>query len=249
MDEIVPKEGDFFAGVLLETCREDDRSITRPRVRPVEQLPQWLRVEFPRELRDNNPIQTQFRADVHVRQKHLPDGSPNGKLYLRAENKSIRKVTQHPPAAFIKAIRRQDTIHGKAYEYEQVVSQPSPQGSFDELRNAALVAAVNEAPVSRSQTWRRERSKAIRMYALHRSSGICEGCEKPAPFLALNGQPYLEVHHIRALANGGSDHPSNVAAVCPNCHTRVTRGKDSTVYNIHIMSRVRLIEDGLDKDI
>ena len=196
--------------------------------------------------RDNNPLQTRFRADVHVRQKHFSDGRPNGSLYLRAENQSIRKVTQHQPSAFIKAIRREDSVSGRAYKYVLVTSQPSPPNSFDEFRIAALAAAANEASVSRSETWRRERSEMIRDYALRRSLGICEGCQKAVPFLRRNGQPYLEVHHFIELANGGRDHPCNVAAVCPNCHTRVTHGKDSGEHNLRIKSHVKMIEDGLD---
>lgn len=34
----------------------------------------------------------------------------------------------------------------------------------------------------------------------------------------------LEVHHIEALKNGGSDEPSNLVALCGNCHILVTRG-------------------------
>jgi hypothetical protein len=40
--------GDWFEGILLETCRDANPSITRPRVRPVDGLPPQLRVEFPR---------------------------------------------------------------------------------------------------------------------------------------------------------------------------------------------------------
>lgn len=245
MDMIEPKEGDFFEGVLLETCREEDVGITRPRVRPVELLPQWLRVEFPRELRDENPIETRFRADVHVRQKHFSDGRPNGKLYLRAENKSICKVDQHQAGASMHAIRRGDTIHGKAYRYAVVPGQPNSTHSFDELRSALLASPADEA-VSLSTTWRRQRSEMVRNYALRRSSGICEGCQKPAPFLRRNGNPYLEVHHLKSLSSGGSDYPSNVAAVCPNCHTRVTHGKDSYEYNLKVLSRVERVESELD---
>jgi hypothetical protein len=79
MDQIIPKDGDFFEGVLLETFR--DYQVSRPRVRPVELLPQWLKVEFPRDLREANPIGTLFRADVFVRQKHYSNGVPKGPLF------------------------------------------------------------------------------------------------------------------------------------------------------------------------
>jgi hypothetical protein len=47
------REGDWYFGVLLETCQDFDRSISRPRVRSFDQLPQDIRVEFPRSLRED----------------------------------------------------------------------------------------------------------------------------------------------------------------------------------------------------
>ncbi|UFN48891.1 HNH endonuclease [Roseomonas sp. OT10] len=61
--------------------------------------------------------------------------------------------------------------------------------------------------------------------ALYRAQGICEGCGRQAPFRrATNGSPYLEVHHIKPLAEGGLDHLDNVEALCPNCHRDVHYG-------------------------
>lgn len=58
-------------------------------------------------------------------------------------------------------------------------------------------------------------------YTLRRSNGYCELCEYPAPFKKQNGDPFLEVHHIAWLANGGSDSIDNAAALCPNCHRKM----------------------------
>ena len=58
-------------------------------------------------------------------------------------------------------------------------------------------------------------------YALERAQGHCELCQQPAPFLTKEGLPFLEVHHIEYLAQGGSDSINNVSAVCPNCHRRL----------------------------
>ena len=38
------------------------------------------------------------------------------------------------------------------------------------------------------------------------------------------GVPLLDVDHIVALAEGGSDHPLNAVALCPNCHRAKTLG-------------------------
>ena len=66
-----------------------------------------------------------------------------------------------------------------------------------------------------------ERDESIKLYALMRAEGMCQLCDKPAPFSKKDGSPYLEVHHIDYLANGGSDTIENVAAICPNCHRKM----------------------------
>jgi 5-methylcytosine-specific restriction protein A len=58
-----------------------------------------------------------------------------------------------------------------------------------------------------------------------RAGGFCERCGKPAPFLrATDKLPFLEVHHILPLAQGGDDSVENAIAVCPNCHRQAHFG-------------------------
>jgi predicted HNH restriction endonuclease len=103
--------------------------------------------------------------------------------------------------------------------------------SLETLRQKALAeSAEASTPKERKSLWRR-RSKAIRVYVLKRASGVCEGCGSPAPFKKVSGQPYLEPHHIRRLADGGPDHPRWVVAVCPNCHRRAHHAADAAKYN------------------
>ncbi len=53
------------------------------------------------------------------------------------------------------------------------------------------------------------------------ANGICQKCEKPAPFRSKKTRkPYLEVHHITPLAKGGDDTIKNAIALCPNCHRK-----------------------------
>ncbi len=54
-----------------------------------------------------------------------------------------------------------------------------------------------------------------------RAGGHCEYCGNPAPFKTAEGEPYLEVHHLRSLARGGKDDFENLVALCPNCHRRM----------------------------
>ena len=58
------------------------------------------------------------------------------------------------------------------------------------------------------------------------AEGKCEKCGQEAPFIsALDGMPYLEVHHIKSIAEGGEDTVDNTIALCPNCHKEIHFGR------------------------
>lgn len=64
-----------------------------------------------------------------------------------------------------------------------------------------------------------ERDPYVVAYALKKANGICHDCEKEGPFVSkATGLPFLEVHHVTMLKDGGSDTVDNVIALCPNCH-------------------------------
>lgn len=63
---------------------------------------------------------------------------------------------------------------------------------------------------------------------LERANGICEKCKNSAPFIKdIDCKPYLEVHHIIPLAQGGDDTVENAIALCPNCHRHTHYGKQT----------------------
>lgn len=70
------------------------------------------------------------------------------------------------------------------------------------------------------------RSAAARRAVLIRASGQCESprCTGMPGELNRRGEPILDVDHIKDLALGGEDHPTNMVAICPNCHAAKTRG-------------------------
>ena len=60
---------------------------------------------------------------------------------------------------------------------------------------------------------------------LKRANGKCEKCTDDAPFdRKTTGEPYLEVHHKKRLADGGEDTVKNAIALCPNCHREAHYG-------------------------
>ncbi|WP_336012386.1 HNH endonuclease [Acinetobacter calcoaceticus] len=65
------------------------------------------------------------------------------------------------------------------------------------------------------------RDAAVRAYILLNANGICELCDKDAPFRDKNGDPYLEIHHVLPLSCNGSDTITNTVALCPNCHKSI----------------------------
>ena len=71
-----------------------------------------------------------------------------------------------------------------------------------------------------------ERNPDIVAEALCRASGVCERCNNKAPFnRKTDNSPYLEIHHIQPLSEGGVDSLENVLALCPNCHRELHFGK------------------------
>ena len=68
------------------------------------------------------------------------------------------------------------------------------------------------------------RDPAVKAWVLQEANGKCECCGQPAPFVDPYGSPFLEVHHVRQLADGGADVISNAVAVCPNCHRELHYG-------------------------
>jgi len=69
------------------------------------------------------------------------------------------------------------------------------------------------------------------------ADGICQGCHREAPFLDESGDPFLEVHHLHRVSDGGVDDPENVIAICPNCHREVHHGQDGDQLNEELIER------------
>jgi 5-methylcytosine-specific restriction enzyme A len=71
------------------------------------------------------------------------------------------------------------------------------------------------------------RSKDARRAVLLRSGGRCENprCAGDIQDRTDRGEPILEIDHVLDLALGGSDHPAQMIALCPNCHATKTRGR------------------------
>lgn len=108
--------------------------------------------------------------------------------------------------------------------------RPPPPGNSSPSRKAATSGAFVRDP-------------EVVAWTLVNSKGICEASGEPAPFTTSAGIPFLEVHHLRFLAEGGPDTIDNAIACCPNCHKRLHFGADAGRLRRLIIARTpRLID-------
>lgn len=73
------------------------------------------------------------------------------------------------------------------------------------------------------------RDEKVHGYTLEQANGRCEYCRKDAPFKRPDGQPFLEIHHVKRLADGGQDVVCNAVALCPNCHREAHYGNSGVM--------------------
>ncbi len=119
--------------------------------------------------------------------------------------------------------------------------------SLDELRKKAIEdsgsSSANSPKKRKSNSY--NRSEAVKEYVLKRANGVCESCDKPAPFITAAGKPYLEPHHIKRISDGGPDHPEWVIAICPNCHKEAHYSGDAEKIKVQHREKVLRIEKNL----
>ena len=137
---------------------------------------------------------------------------------------------------------------------ELPVNPPQPIVNIKKLRNLSLAelrklslqtANARSSPSVRS-TYVRQRSAAVVEYALLRSAGSCESCGELGPFIGTSSKaPFLEVHHMTRLTDGGPDAPENVAAICPNCHKEIHHGMEGRTKNDQLIDKVAQTEKEL----
>jgi len=102
-------------------------------------------------------------------------------------------------------------------DFEQEVSEAqrlTSEERLNKIRNYPEYPSVSE---KKAVTF--NRNPYVVAEVLERANGKCEFCNQVAPFNRVtDGTPFLEVHHIISLSDGGKDTIENAIALCPNCH-------------------------------
>jgi len=96
-----------------------------------------------------------------------------------------------------------------------------------ELRRLPLTRPTGRheaARVTRADQVVYQRRADVKAWVFQEADGRCELCLREAPFTGREGNAFLELHHVRQLALGGTDAVENAVALCPNCHRRLHHG-------------------------
>lgn len=147
-------------------------------------------------------------------------------LHLRYYE-SIRKVTMRKLRGVAGSHQARAALPESLLELETnftIAVQRSLTDSSSKRQNR-----LREAPKIPNRTavvlYAFERNADVVAEVLLRAMGKCERCKATAPFLRRKDRtPYLEVHHVIQLANGGEDTVENAKALCPNCHRELHYG-------------------------
>jgi predicted HNH restriction endonuclease len=80
-----------------------------------------------------------------------------------------------------------------------------------------------------------DRDPLVIAIAVKRANRKCEAADcEYVPFLDVQGMPYVEVHHIVQLSDGGPDVIENVACLCPAHHREAHIGQNAPQITAHL---------------
>ena len=142
------------------------------------------------------------------------------------------------------------------YRIEKVLAEvesktPSGSAAFEaRVRNSRKKKTTKKPkgkkkPTARtSEATQYERDPAVKAWVLENADGTCESCSANAPFLTHDGFPFLEVHHVLLLAEGGPDCVENAVAVCPNCHRALHYSVDRSAIKERLYTDIERLERG-----
>jgi 5-methylcytosine-specific restriction enzyme A len=204
----------------------------------------WSREELKGAVEAYLDMQRKQRAGVpFVKQRYYEDlatrfGRGNKAFEYRMQN--ISYVLALMGREWLPGLMPARNIRGRmAAEVEALINeatgyQTAPAVEWElavreELQKGPLpVPSGRRRPEPTAQTvTTHQRDPRVKAWVLQQADGVCECCRHPAPFRAFDGQPYLELHYVRRLCDGGSDTVANAVAVCPNCHRQLHYGRES----------------------
>jgi 5-methylcytosine-specific restriction protein A len=186
-------------------------------------------------MRQNDFDQIKYSKKAYYRELSSKFGRTEKAYEYRMQN--ISYVFSVLGREWVKGLRPAKNVGANVGgEIEKIISRlenqsPSPIVSFHtnvsglRKKKKRVAPKGNRKPrISETTTTQYLRDAEVVAWVLDSANGICECCGKSAPFIREDSTPYLEVHHLRRLADGGSDTIYNAIAACPNCHRELHYG-------------------------
>ncbi|WP_239686100.1 HNH endonuclease [Photobacterium swingsii] len=132
------------------------------------------------------------------------------------------------------SMRKVESHYRKVFQAEETAELVQSKFENDVFKSLKLTRSerlkkIEEAPTKPRRivvtTSIYQRNPYVVAERLTIADGSCEKCGQIAPFIRLkDSTPYLEVHHIKRLCDGGLDILENTTALCPNCHREMHFG-------------------------
>ena len=175
---------------------------------------------------------TLYESDINGIEVHLFEKFKKGEYTYRGivklasppyqstqpdKNNQLRKVWVFP----LKLIQNPAPIQEEDFDHANLSREKAAKKLSDEELLKRVQADQSKPGIVEVKNQRRQRNHYIVELVNRRAKGICQLCNEPAPFIRKDGTPYLEVHHIVSLAEGGEDSLTNTVALCPNCHRKM----------------------------
>ena len=147
----------------------------------------------------------------------LPAKNVGTQVVARTE-RLLAKVESRPPSDLA--------------EFESKVSQARKSSKRTKPKG-------NDKPdVTHSMRQSYTRDSEVKGWVLREAKGVCEACGENAPFVNHADEPFLEVHHVVTLADGGPDTIENAVAICPNCHRALHYAVDKDKRTENLYSKI-----------
>jgi 5-methylcytosine-specific restriction endonuclease McrA len=207
-------------------------------------------------------------ANVEIKSHDASDWIENGSNFYRLREPILLKDAANPirdceedpetEALFyafgLYQARDEDEVpfFTRAAEFVQDVWTSLDAQTIEDSKTLLERAKKAEAALAKVNHSRRNvysRDPYIAQWARKRANAKCECCEKPAPFTTYQNQPYLEVHHIKALGENGLDSTLNVAAICPTCHRKIHHSDEGAEINNRLGERVGAAQKKAQADL
>lgn len=156
--------------------------------------------------------------------RNSPKGGAHGLPVPRGRSWQLIDEKKYPSVLIYAAGCTIESLEDYENNFEKALMES--KSSSDELRKKRLEKANPNPPhhYSHHKNISAEPRRCCPP-VLKRAKGMCEECKKLAPFVRRSdGSPYLEVHHMKKLSDGGLDKVENAKALCPNSHRQAHHG-------------------------